>query len=150
MRLLIPPPVQGLIFAAIMWGAARAVPQLSADFAGQLYLAAGFAIAGGVIEAVSAIAFFRAKTTVNPLKPANATRLVTGGLYQYSRNPMYLGLLLLLIGWAIWLGNLAAAPLPVLFIAAITWAQIMPEEAALREKFGDEYEAYCSRVRRWI
>ena len=150
MRLLVPPPVQGLIVLGLMWGAARIAPGLSVDFAGQTVLAAIFAVAGGVIEIISLATFFRAKTTVNPLKPENANTLVVSGLYKISRNPMYLGLLLFLVGGAIWFGNLVALAGPVLYFIYITWSQIKPEERILREKFGAEYDAYCAQVRRWI
>lgn len=146
----LPPPVIGLLTGLALWALARAVPGLSFDFPGQKLLALGLAGTGFLIELVAVGAFFRARTTVNPLAPERATHLVTGGLYRISRNPMYLGLLLVLSGWAVWLGN----PLGVVLLAVFVWAlntlQIKPEETALRAAFGADYDAYCQKVRRWI
>jgi len=104
-----------------------------------------------IIVNVTAFAQFRrAGTTVNPLDPSKATRLVTDGIFSLSRNPMYLGLLLLLIGWAAWLGSASPWLVPPLFWAAITYGQIVPEERALAPLFGAEYLAYRQRVARWI
>ena len=150
MRLLIPPPIQGLIFGAAMWLLARFLPQFAMSFPGQIYIAGICFVIGVGIELIAVRAFFAAKTTVNPLKPENANKLVISGLYKISRNPMYLGLLIFLTGWTIWLGNPLNVGLLVLFVAYITYSQIKPEEAVLREKFGSDYDDYCRRVRRWI
>ncbi len=150
MRLLIPPPVQGLIFGAAMWQLARLLPQFAMSFPGDRYVALVCLIIGVGMELIAVRAFFVAKTTVNPLKPENANKLVISGLYKISRNPMYLGLLIFLTGWAIWLGNPLNVGLLVLFVAYITYSQIKPEEAVLREKFGADYADYCRSVRRWI
>ena len=150
MRLIIPPPLQGLIFGAAMWQLADIFPQFGLSFPGQQFIAGiGFVIGLG-IELIAVRAFFAAKTTVNPLRPETANMLVISGLYEVSRNPMYLGLLIFLTGWSIWLGNPLNAILLVGFVAYITYSQIKPEEAVLREKFGADYTDYCSRVRRWI
>lgn len=150
MRLIIPPPVQGIIFAALMWAANRALPALAVSFAGQKPLALAVGGAGVVIEIIAVTAFFRARTTVNPLAPSKARHLVTGGLYRFSRNPMYLGLLLALTGWCLWLGNIVAAPFLIFYVLYINWSQIIPEENILRDKFGEDYKVYCKRVQRWL
>jgi protein-S-isoprenylcysteine O-methyltransferase Ste14 len=110
-----------------------------------------------VVAALAAIcvgpalkAFRDAKTTVNPVRVDEASQLVTGGVFALTRNPMYLGLTLLLVAWALWLNRIAAFAGPVLLVAYLTRFQIMPEERALSAKFGREYEAYRARVRRWI
>ena len=103
-----------------------------------------------LIEAVSVFAFLRARTTVTPLKPEKASTLVVSGLYRVSRNPMYLGMLILLIGWTLWLGNPASLLLLPVFVIYVTVFQIKPEEAALSEKFGSDFDAYRRRVRRWL
>ena len=150
MPLLVPPPLQGLIIAALMWAVSRYGPDLAFAVPGQGLAAIAFAAVGLAIELIATGAFIRAKTTVNPLRPSKADKLVVAGLYKFSRNPMYLGLLLLLIGWATYL----ASPLNLLLLAAFVWYitmfQIKPEEAALTEKFGEDYLAYKRRVRRWI
>ena len=94
--------------------------------------------------------FIKAKTTINPMKPDATEKLVIKGLYRISRNPMYLGVLLLLLAWAAYLHNVLSLAPPLLFVLTMTLFQIKPEEKALHQKFGADYEAYCRRVRRWI
>ena len=94
--------------------------------------------------------FWRAHTTINPYRPENATTLVTSGVYAWTRNPMYLGLSVLLLGWAINLGTLTPLVLAPLFIPFIRHVQIRPEEHALRARFGEDYARYCQRVNRWL
>ena len=96
------------------------------------------------------IQFRRAQTTVNPYKPETATKLVTSGVFAWSRNPMYLGLLILLLGWAVKLGTLSPFLGPLLFIPLIRYAQIRPEEYAMRMRFVKDYDDYCQRVNRWL
>lgn len=150
MRPIIPPPLQGLIFGVAMWLTARFLPQFGMNFPGQTYITGALVVIGLAINLTAVRAFFAAKTTVNPLQPEKANSLVITGLFKISRNPMYLGMLLILTGWAVWLGN----PLNIVFLAGfaayITYSQIKPEEAVLREKFGQDYADYCQRVRRWI
>lgn len=113
-------------------------------------LAFPVAAVGVSLDAIALLHFFRRRTTVNPLKPASATALVTGGIYRFSRNPMYLGLATLLLAWAFYLGNLAAFAGVALFVLYMNRFQIAPEERALEERFGAEYIAYRTRVRRWV
>jgi protein-S-isoprenylcysteine O-methyltransferase Ste14 len=94
--------------------------------------------------------FRRARTTTNPLKPDTASALVTSGAFAYSRNPMYLGLALILAGWAFWLGALTPWLVLPLFTSAITTLQILPEEAALARLFGADFAAYRRRTDRWF
>jgi protein-S-isoprenylcysteine O-methyltransferase Ste14 len=104
-----------------------------------------------VLIAGSAIRQFgAAETTVNPLKPDTASALVQTGIFGKTRNPMYLGLLVALCGWAIWLQSLSNVGVLVAFVIVIYEMQIKPEEAALRKLFGEDYERYCQKVRRWI
>ncbi|VVT15102.1 methyltransferase family protein [Erythrobacter sp. EC-HK427] len=146
----IPPPVIGLLTAFLMWFAANSVPQAAFSVPGQMVLAAVLAAAGLAIELVAVAAFIRARTTVNPLVPERASELVTDGLYRISRNPMYLGMALLLAGWGMWLGNGASLLGIAVFVLYITRFQIMPEEAALAARFGPQFAAYRAKVRRWI
>ena len=154
MKPIIPPPVIGLLFGLAMWLLARGASDLTGDYAvalpGQAQAAALIAGAGLAVDLVSIAAFFRRRTTVNPLTPSKTNALVIDGFYRFSRNPMYLGILMILIGWGLWLGNILNLVLLGLFIWVINELQIKPEEKALREKFGAEYDAYCKRVRRWI
>jgi len=146
----IPPPVVAVAVGLIMWGLSMlgvgALPR------GQLSTGVAIAIALlGVAAAVFGnISFRRAKTTVNPFKPETASSLVTSGIYRVTRNPMYLGMLLVLVGWAVFLANGLAVIAIALFPAYITRFQIKPEERALTALFGEQYASYSSRVRRWI
>jgi protein-S-isoprenylcysteine O-methyltransferase Ste14 len=87
---------------------------------------------------------------VNPLDPSKASRLVTDGVFRVSRNPMYLGLVLLLIAWSIWLGSASPWLVPPLFVILLTVVQIILEEHALSQRFGEQYLAYQRSVARWI
>ena len=108
-------------------------------------------VAIAAVAPIQAITQFRrVQTTVNPHEPGTATTLVTSGIYAWTRNPMYLGLATLLLGWAIGLGTLSPFAGPLLFIPMIQLIQILPEEQALRARFGRDYEQYCARVNRWL
>ena len=108
-------------------------------------------IALGVMTIAAAmIAFRQAHTTVNPLDPSKASHLVTGGVFSRSRNPMYLGLTLILVGWGVWLGSVSSWIIPPLFVIVSTKVQIIPEEQALTHLFGASFAAYRQRVSRWI
>lgn len=150
MRTRIPPPVVALITAGAMVAMNATAPAFGVAFAGQQIVGVVIALAGLAIDLVSVRAFWAAKTTVTPLKPEKAETLVVAGLYRFTRNPMYVGMLIILTGIAVWIGNPLNAVLLAAFVAYITVFQIKPEEEALRAKFGDDYVAYCARVRRWI
>ena len=108
------------------------------------------ALIGIVVGAMGIFAFHHASTTVNPFKPTDTSTLVTSGIYRVSRNPMYLGLLLVLSGWAIVLSNLISVTFLPAFVAYMTRFQIAPEEQALLSKFGSEFMEYKKSVRRWL
>ena len=85
------------------------------------------------------------------LSPADPTkRLVIKGLYKYSRNPMYVGLTALLVGWAIWLSAPWVFLGPIALMLYLTRFQIIPEERVMSAKFGRDYDDYRKRVRRWL
>ena len=113
-------------------------------------IAFALAAVGVLLDGIALFYFLRSRTTINPLKPASASALVTGGIYRFTRNPMYLGLATLLFAWAIYLGNLAALAGMPLFILYMNRFQIAPEERALEARFGADYVAYRTRVRRWV
>ena len=108
------------------------------------------AVANALIVDRGLIAFLRARTTPNPLQPQQASTLVTDGIYRCTRNPMYLGMALALLGWAGWLAHpLALACIPL----AMAWLQrfqIQPEERILEQRFGEAFRRYRQRVRRWL
>jgi protein-S-isoprenylcysteine O-methyltransferase Ste14 len=150
MNTRIPPPVVVVIIAAMMWWLEKllAVGAFTSDI--QPLLAIVFMGSGIGMMLVAAFSFYKSKTTINPLDPSKASHLITTGLFGFSRNPIYLADLLVLIAWAIWLGNIFNIALLVVFIVYINRFQIAPEERALGILFGDAYREYCSRVRRWI
>ena len=150
MLLPFPPPAQGFVTGVIMWVVARNVTMFEINFPGKTLIAGAVIGIGLLIELAAIGAFVQARTTVNPIQPGQASKLVTGGLYRISRNPMYLGLAILLSGWCLYLGELANLLVLVAFVMVITVLQIKPEESVLEEKFGDEYKAYLKSVRRWI
>lgn len=150
MRPLIPPPVIGLSAAGAMWLVHQSVPGPVLTFSGQSTTALGVAALGFAIDLASVVHFWRRKTTVNPFAPAAATSLVTGGLYRISRNPMYFGMLLILTGWGIHLGNPVNLAVLAVFVLVVTFVQIKLEERALEKQFGETFRAYRARVRRWI
>lgn len=150
MELKIPPPLQALLFGTVMWFLDSWLGFAKLTFYFQWVIVLALFIFGFSIIALAGLNFKAAKTTVNPLKPSQASSLVIAGVYKISRNPMYLGLLVILLAWAFYLGNIfALAVLPV-FVWYITNFQIKPEEKALMSIFGKEYQLYCATVRRWI
>ena len=144
------PPVIALGMAAIMWLLHRYLPGV--QWIEEPWNRLGFILMGValVIDAWSLLLFFRHRTTPHPLRAEKASTLVTGGMYQFTRNPMYLGLLLLLTGYAIYLGSVTPLVMLPLFIIVMTNRQILHEERVLEEKFGEEYRHFKERVRRWL
>lgn len=108
-------------------------------------------IASGLLMMlIGVVTFHYHQTTVDPRKPDAASALVVAGIYRYSRNPMYLGMTLVLVGVAFILANVGSLLVIPLFVFSITSLQIKPEELALEERFGDTYRDYKERVNRWI
>lgn len=150
MELKIPPPLLALILAVSMWAIARGNNFELIDTALKNSLTLIVFLIGLTIDILAIISFRTASTTVNPMRPKNTTQLVVVGIYKFSRNPMYLGLTLLLSAWAIWLGSPHNLILLVFLVWYLTQFQIKPEEKILEELFPEEFSAYKSRVRRWI
>ncbi|TMN79719.1 MULTISPECIES: isoprenylcysteine carboxylmethyltransferase family protein [unclassified Pseudoalteromonas] len=144
----IPPVIVVLFFAGIM---ALIAHYSVIDFTVFVaYLAASLVIIGCVSCVAGVVSFKLAKTTVNPSKPEQASKLVTSGIYRISRNPMYLGFAFILAGWGVWLSSVWAMLGVVGFIGYLTLFQILPEERALTKLFGEEFTTYKARVRRWL
>jgi protein-S-isoprenylcysteine O-methyltransferase Ste14 len=146
----VPPPLWTLIFGAAMWALNRYYPVFTLIPAPWNGLGWCVMVLAFIPPFAAITQFVRAGTTVDPLKPEAATALVTSGIYGWTRNPMYLGLSIVLLGWAIRLGTLSPFAGPLLFVPLIERAQILPEERALRVVFGKDYEQYCRRVHRWL
>ena len=150
MQLLIPPPLVLALIGAAMWAVDRLLP-LTRNTSALLQPLSMALLAAGLLLMLSAAAsLILSRTTINPLRPDNASRLITSGVFTVSRNPIYLGDLLLLAAWAVWLGNAINAVWLGAFVWYIQRFQIEPEERALARLFGERYRAYCANVRRWL
>lgn len=150
LELLVPPPIVVLVTGLAMWAVARAFPMQLLPEAPRLVIGIILCLLGVMAGVAGILAFRRARTTTDPREPARATALVTSGIYRYSRNPMYLGLLLVLLGWAVVLGNPVSVLGVVVFVLYITRYQIYPEERQLLKTFDAEFLNYKATVRRWI
>ncbi|MDD4863961.1 MAG: isoprenylcysteine carboxylmethyltransferase family protein [Alishewanella agri] len=154
LELKIPPLLLVLLFALGMWLLAPLTAPLSTQLAlPALYttvLALCLAVTGIAVALAGVLAFRRAKTTVDPRVPQQSSSLVLVGIYRYSRNPMYLGFLLLLAAFACYLQSLLALALLPLFVLYLNQFQIKPEERFLGQKFGQDFQVYMKQVRRWL
>ena len=147
---LIPPPVIALLFALLMWWLHSSTPTLDMNNLFNVSVVSALLLIGVLFSFSGMLTFRRAKTTVNPKKPQEASTLVNTGIYQLTRNPMYLGLAFVLSGWAVFLNSLVSSFGVIGYMLYIHGFQILPEERALIKLLGEEYKAYQSRVRRWI
>lgn len=143
----IPPPVIALICLAGIY-LTRNLARVESSV--QTWVAAAIFAAAVILMVFAVREFKKRETTINPLQPETSTALVTSGVFERSRNPMYLGLLGIQLAAAIYLGALTAVVILPLFVLYMNLFQIAPEEAAMEKLFGDEFAAYRSRVRRWI
>lgn len=150
LELKIPPVALALLLGALMGVAARVEPAAGFTLPAGRIIAAGLGLAGVLTAILGVVAFRRARTTVNPLHPEAASALVVSGIYRRTRNPMYLGVLLLLLGWAVFLANALAFIVPAAYVPLMNRLQIIPEERALAARFGSGFADYQSRVRRWL
>lgn len=150
LALKVPPVAQVIITAAAMYGVSKMVPALTFSLNGSTALAVGLGVIGMSLGVMGVTQFRIAQTTPNPQALEKVSSLVTSGIYRYSRNPMYLGLVLILLGWAFYLSHFLAFVLLPIFILYMTRFQIQPEEQMMARKFGKTYQAYLNKVRRWI
>lgn len=139
-----------LLLGAVAYGAARLLPWLSFWLPLRPFVAIACVLAGLALNVLPKRAFRRAGTTVNPLKPGSSTHLVTSGIYRRTRNPMYLGHTLMLLGWALYLHHGAALVTVPAFMLYISRFQIQPEERQLSARFPREYAALCKQAPRWL
>ena len=150
MKLRIPPPLVAFTFALAMWVTSVATSGATLESELLIPLSLLILVAGLSVNTLALITFRRGKTTINPLKPDTASQLMRTGIYRLSRNPMYLGMLLMLCAWTIWLGNFVNVVTLPLFVWYMTKFQIIPEELALAELFPEEFSTFKAEVRRWI
>ncbi len=150
LKVKVPPPAVALLFGLLMWLASSMVAPVAVPFAARVGVAVALASVGLTLGVTAMLSFLREKTTMNPTKPGAASSLVTGGVFRFTRNPMYLSLLLYLLAWTSYLSNWLALLFVPVFVLYINELQIKPEERALSALFGAEYASYKARVRRWL
>jgi protein-S-isoprenylcysteine O-methyltransferase Ste14 len=150
LELKIPPLPLTLVCGTLMWLVSTVAPALALAVPWRVPIAWIVVAAGAGIVIAGVLEFRRAHTTVNPIRPDAAFTVVTSGIYGFSRNPMYVGLLLVLAGWALCLAHLLPFLLLPGFVLYMNRFQIRPEERALSAQFGVRYDAYRQSVRRWL
>ena len=150
LELKVPPPAVALVVALAMWWVSRYGVLEGVPLAWRVGVALVVAAVGAAFDVAGVLAFRRAKTTVNPMKPEKSAALVCSGVYRITRNPMYVGMVFILLAWAVVLASLWALFGPILFAVCTTRFQIKPEERVLAARFGDEFASYRARVRRWL
>jgi len=148
LRNRIPPPIVTLIFALLSFWLANYLPKLAFNYQGLSSLI--MILIGLTIIVIGVKTFHNSDTTVNPLNPSEASHLVTEGVFSYTRNPMYLGMVIILLGVSIYNGVYIGIIILPCFIFYITEFQIKPEEKAMEEIFAGDYTDYLKRVRRWL
>ena len=143
-----PPPLVALTFGFLINYTKNIFPKIEIK---NEIIFGSFMIISGLIIILSAIILFKKyQTTIRPLNPSNSAKLITDGIYKFSRNPMYLGLLLVLVGISTILNPIGGFFLIPLFILYLNFFQIIPEENAMVDLFKDEFLDYKKNVRRWI
>lgn len=150
LELKVAPPAIAVAAALIIWGISRLAPQVAMPSGIRLAVSLAIVLVGVSFSVAGVLSFRRARTTLNPTKPGDASSLVSTGIYRVTRNPMYLGLELLLVAWALFLASAWALLGVVCFVLYMNRLQIVPEERALTRLFGSEYESYKTSVRRWL
>ena len=144
------PPFQVLTLGAVMWLVHRYVPVLHHHFGWEFSVSRILLYACLLLFLATIYQFWKHKTTVSPTNIGETSALITGGVFAFTRNPIYVIDALLLLAWAIWLGQWLNLLMPLVFAWYCTRYQIIPEELMLREKFPEAYADYSSRVRRWL
>ena len=156
LELKIPPPLVGVLVALAMWGVAvygpaRSFAQMWSEAPVLRYAVIAVLVATALVfDGFGLLAFRRFRTTINPLAPERSSALVTTGIYRITRNPMYVGMALLLLAWAVYLSAWLPLLGPLVFVLYITRFQILPEERILQQRFGDAFLSYTTQVRRWL
>ncbi len=150
LELKLPPALVFLFFSGAMYLLARWLPIGRYDFLGRMPLAGFLAGLALVVGLWAVLLFLHYRTPADPTHPDRVRHLVVGGVYNFSRNPMYLALLLFLLAWGLYLENVFNTILCALFVAYMNRFQIQPEEKALERRFGPAFRQYCQLVRRWF
>ena len=148
MNTKIPPPIVTATFGLIIYFSKSSSPVYS--FENSNMISVIFLLFGLGIFSAAVQSFKKHKTTINPLSPDKASSLVNSGIFSYSRNPMYLGMLLILLAVSFKFNILGGLFISFLFKIYITRFQIIPEEKAMAKLFGEEFITYKNQTRRWI
>lgn len=146
----IPPVAVFIIAALLIWLISRYLPAIELPESIRWLIIFSFLLFGAVMGLFGVFSFLKKKTTVDPINPEKASSLVDSGVYNISRNPMYLALALVLIAFSVYLKSLWSLLVVLLFMIYMTRFQIFPEERAMIKLFGEQYLDYMDRVRRWI
>ncbi len=152
MKAMIPPPVVLLICGLLMWLTDKWTPAFDFEIRNRMILFWVILLGGMCVLASGVVNIIRRKTTIHPDRRSltEPTTLVTTGIFRYTRNPIYLGMAIILTAWVVFLESWLAVIGVFLFIGFITQYQIKPEEGALEKIFGDAYVRYRKNVRRWL
>jgi protein-S-isoprenylcysteine O-methyltransferase Ste14 len=148
----IPPPIIAFCFGLIMWAMSLYLHLYLylLEHLSLFWIALTCIAIGLYLNIVSFINFVKHKTTVNPISPKKASKLVINGFYLFTRNPMYLGMVFILLGCAFLFGNIGCFLILPFFISTMNYLQIEPEEKVLEKNFGKSYLDYKMTVRRWL
>ncbi|HHF3031140.1 TPA: isoprenylcysteine carboxylmethyltransferase family protein [Vibrio diabolicus] len=150
LELKVPPVAVFLLAILLMYGLTVLVPSLNISVPFVEVVVGGLTLLSGYMGIAGVYEFHKVKTTVNPVKPDTASSVVRTGVFSFSRNPMYMALLLLIIAIGLWWQHLSVVLCSVVFVSYMNRFQIKPEERILERLFGEEYVDYKNHVRRWI
>ncbi|WP_085343157.1 isoprenylcysteine carboxylmethyltransferase family protein [Vibrio sp. ArtGut-C1] len=150
LELKVPPVAVFLLVILLMYGLTVLVPSLNISVPFVEVVVGGLTLLSGYMGIAGVYEFHKVKTTVNPVKPDTASSVVRTGVFSFSRNPMYMALLLLIIAIGLWWQHLSVVLCSVVFVSYMNRFQIKPEERVLERLFGEEYLDYKNHVRRWI
>jgi protein-S-isoprenylcysteine O-methyltransferase Ste14 len=148
MKNKIPPPIVTFFFGLCIYLSQEHFPESNLEF---LTMLSYFLYFAGLTILILAVRLFKKQnTTVNPIKIENASSLVTSGIFKYSRNPMYLGMVMILLGLAFMFNLIGGILFTLLFAIYITKYQIRPEEEVMERLFGEDFLKYKNSVRVWL
>lgn len=150
LELKIPPPFIMLICAILVFLLKNIEPFLPLDLKSRSIIGGIFIITGICCDLTAAISFQKVKTTINPWTPNHTSSFVHKGIYKITRNPMYLGLCLVLTGWIFINHSMFGFLFIPFFVKYVETFQIKPEERIMEAKFGQEYLDYKAKTRRWL
>lgn len=149
LELKVPPDIVAVVIGSAMWLVSRTTQPIDVLGSARVPLGGLLLVLGWVLIVMARTAFSRAGTTFSPIAPDRTSALVTTGVYRFTRNPMYVGMAMVLLSLGVLLASMYSLLLPVVFVLYIDRYQIAPEERLLASRFGEEYRDYAGRVRRW-